>query len=92
MVQFSTGIFLTMHAVVHLLYAGQSWKLFELRPGLMWPEGSWLFSHLPGERTLQALAAGSMLLAALAFLAANEHIRRRATAPRPPRLSPAKES
>lgn len=70
MVQFSIGIFLMMHAVVHLLYAGQAWRLFELKPGLKWPEGSWLFARFFGERTLQVLVAACMLLAALAFLAA----------------------
>jgi len=70
MVQFSLGIFLMMHAVVHLLYAGQAARMFELRLGLKWPECSWLLRRFLGARTVQVLAAVSMLLAGLAFLVA----------------------
>ena len=70
MVQFSLGIFLMMHAVVHLLYAGQAGRLFELRPGLKWPEGSWLYRRMLKARELNTIASGTMLLAGLAFLAA----------------------
>jgi hypothetical protein len=70
MVQFSIGIFLMMHAAVHMLYAGQAGGLFELRPGLRWPKEAWLAARVLSERSLQAVGAGSMLLAALAFLAA----------------------
>jgi len=70
MAQFSLGIFLMMHAVVHLLYAGQAARMFELRPGLKWPEDSWLLRRFLGARTVQVLAAASMLLAGLAFLVA----------------------
>jgi len=31
------GIFCILHGLVHLLYAGQSRRLFELRPGMVWP-------------------------------------------------------
>lgn len=44
------GIFLILHALVHLLYAGQSRRFFELRPGMTWPDGSWAFSNLPATR------------------------------------------
>jgi len=70
MVQFSLGIFLMMHAVVHLLYAGHAGRLFELRPGLKWPQGSWLLRQMPESMALNSVAAVSMLLAALAFLVA----------------------
>ncbi len=70
MVQFSLGIFLMMHAVVHLLYAGQAGRLFELRPGLKWPEGSWLLRRMLEARALNTVATASMLLVGLAFLAA----------------------
>ncbi len=70
MVQFSLGIFLMMHAVVHLLYAGQAGRLFELRPGLKWPQGSWLLGRMLEVRALNTVTAASMLLAGLAFLTA----------------------
>jgi hypothetical protein len=31
------GIFFLLHGLVHLLYAGQSLRFFELRPGMTWP-------------------------------------------------------
>jgi len=62
------GIFLILHSVVHILYAGQSWRRFELRPGLLWPDGSWLFSRLLGESTIRSLAGSLLILAALGLL------------------------
>ena len=41
-------LFLFLHGMVHLLYAGHSLRLFELRPGLSWPDSSWAFSRLGG--------------------------------------------
>src|SRR4030065_2645571 len=64
------GIFLILHALVHLLYAGQALRFFELRLGLAWPDGSWLFSRLLGDPATRWLAAGSLALAAFGFLAA----------------------
>ncbi len=64
------GIFLVMHAFVHLLYAGQSLRFFELRPSLAWPDGAWAFSFLLGEPAIRWLAAVSLALVALGFLSA----------------------
>lgn len=38
------GIFLILHGLVHLLYVGHARKLFELTPGFVWPQQSWLLS------------------------------------------------
>jgi hypothetical protein len=65
-----SGIFFILHALVHLLYAGQALQIFELRPGLTWPDGAWLFSRLVGHPTTRWLAAVSLTLAALGFLSA----------------------
>lgn len=62
------GIFLILHGLVHLLYAGQSWRLFELRSGMLWPDGSWLFSQLLGDGSTRYLASTSLALAALGFV------------------------
>ncbi len=64
------GIFLILHALVHLLYVGQALRFFELRPGLVWPDGSWLFSRLLGDPAVRWLTAVSLTMAAFAFLAA----------------------
>jgi hypothetical protein len=67
---FLLGILIILHGLVHLLYAGQSWRLFELRSGMLWPDGSWLFSKLLTQRTIQLLAAIMLVLAALGFMVA----------------------
>ena len=63
------SIFCILHGLVHLLYAGQSRRLFELRPGMVWPDGSWLFSRLLGDETTRLLASLLLALAALGFVA-----------------------
>jgi hypothetical protein len=51
------GIFLILHGLVHLLYAGQSLRYFELRPAMTWPDGSWLLSKILADRAARLLAA-----------------------------------
>jgi hypothetical protein len=63
------GIFFLLHGLVHLLYAGQSLRSFELRPGMTWPDGSWAFSKLLGNESTRMLATLLLALAALGFLA-----------------------
>jgi hypothetical protein len=63
------GIFFLLHGLVHLLYAGQSRRSFELRPGMTWPDDSWAFSKLLGNESTRMLATLLLALAALGFLA-----------------------
>ncbi len=63
------GIFLVLHGLVHLLYTGQSQRLFELKPGMVWPDGSWAFSKLIGAEATRLLAGISYALAAIGFVA-----------------------
>ncbi|MEA4907230.1 MAG: hypothetical protein VB089_06415 [Anaerolineaceae bacterium] len=62
------GVFLALHGLVHLLYLAQSRKVFELAPGLTWPDGSWALSKLLGNPGVQTLAAFSLGLTALGFV------------------------
>lgn len=62
------GVFLILHGLVHLLYMGQSWRLFELVPGLAWPDGSWTFSKLFGNETTRLLAALVCIVAAVGLV------------------------
>lgn len=62
------GIFFILHGLVHLLYAGQSARLFELRPRMTWPDGAWLLSKLFGDEAVRLLATVSLVLAALGFV------------------------
>ena len=69
MLRFVVGAFIVLHGLVHLLYFGQSFRLFELRPEMVWPEGSWAFSKLLGDETTRTLASISCILAAIGFVA-----------------------
>lgn len=70
MLKFIVGLFIVLHGLVHLLYFGQSRRLFELQPGMVWPDGSWAFSKLLGEGATRWLASIACVLAALGFVAA----------------------
>ena len=63
------GLFIVLHGLVFLLYAGQSRRLFELQPGMAWPDGSWAFSKLLGDETTRALASIACASAAIGFVA-----------------------
>ncbi len=63
------GAFLVLHGLVHLLYLGQSWRVFELQPGLTWPDSSWALSGLVGDEATRLLASVACAFAAIAFVA-----------------------
>jgi hypothetical protein len=69
LLQFIFGGFLILHGLVHLLYLGQSARLFELRPGMTWPDGSWAFSKLLGDKTTRSLASVACVVATILFVA-----------------------
>lgn len=69
MLRFIIGVFIVLHGLVHLLYFGQSRRLFELQTGMVWPDGSWVFSRFLGDEATRLLASISCLLAAVGFVA-----------------------
>lgn len=69
MLRIIIGVFIVLHGLVHLLYFGQSRRLFELQPGMVWPDGSWAFSGLLGDEATRTLASISYILAAIGFVA-----------------------
>lgn len=64
------AIFLILHGLVHLLYFGQSRRLFELQPGMVWPDGSWAFSRLVGDQNTRLLASLCCVVPAIGFVVA----------------------
>ena len=70
MLRFILGVFIVLHGLVHLLYFGQSRRLFELQPGMAWPDGSWAFARLLSADTTRWLASAACILAAALFIAA----------------------
>ena len=68
MIRVITGVFLVLHGLVHLLYFGQSARLFELQSGMIWPDGSWVFSKLLGDNSTRTLASVFFILAAAGFV------------------------
>ena len=63
------GILVTIHGLIHLMYFGHSARLFELQPGMAWPDGSWALAKLLGVEVTRFAAAGACVLAALGFVA-----------------------
>ena len=68
MVSIVVGIFIVLHGLVHLLYFGHSRRLYEIQPGLRWPDGSWVFSKLLGDERARLLAGVLCVLAAIVFV------------------------
>lgn len=69
MLNIIAGIFLTLHGLVHLLYFGHSMRFFELKEGLNWPNGSWLFSNFLGNDAVRMVAGVACIIAAIGFTA-----------------------
>jgi hypothetical protein len=69
MLRILLGIFVVLHGLVHLLYSGQSWRLFELQTAMVWPDGSWALSRLLGEEPTRLLASVALALTAIGFMA-----------------------
>lgn len=69
MIRILFGIFIVLHGLVHMLYMGQSARYFELQPGMVWPDGSWVFSRFLGDQAIRNLASILLILAAAGFLA-----------------------
>lgn len=57
-----------LHGFVYLLYAGQSLRLFELQPGLVWPDGSWVLSKILGNNTVRIIACVTLIPAVAGFI------------------------
>lgn len=68
MLEIILGVFLILHGLVHLLYAGHSLGLFTLQEGLSWPDGSWAFSRLIGDQRTGLLGGFAFTLAAVGFV------------------------
>ena len=66
--RFIFGALIVLHGLVHLLYFGQSAKYFELKPGMVWPDGSWAFSSLLGDGVARNLVSILLLLAAIGLV------------------------
>lgn len=61
------GIALVLHGLVHLLYAGHSLRKFELVPGMVWPDQSWLYKRFLSSEKARGLMADCLAAAALGF-------------------------
>lgn len=68
MLKFIFGLFFILHGLVYLLYSGQSQRLFEIKPGLSWPDRSWAFSKFPGDKMIRLLAGITCIVAAVGFI------------------------
>ncbi|MBN1319222.1 MAG: hypothetical protein JXA87_00130 [Thermoleophilia bacterium] len=62
------GIVLLLHGMVHLMYAAQSARRFQLKPGMTWPDESWAWSRLLSDRTVRDQTTITMVLSSAIFL------------------------
>ena len=69
MINILFGIFLILHGLVHGLYFGHSARLYELQPGMVWPDGSWVFSRFMGTDAVRNLGGVLLILAAIGLVA-----------------------
>lgn len=69
MIRILFGVFIVLHGLVHLLYFGQSSRLFELQAGMAWPDGTWAFSKFLNNDTIRILTNVFLILAAVSFIA-----------------------
>jgi hypothetical protein len=67
MMRLVIAVVFILHGLVHLLYFGQSAGLFELQPGMLWPQGSWAFARLLGIAATKGLASAACVAAAAGF-------------------------
>jgi len=68
--QYAFGVFIILHGLVWLLYMGQSQRIFELKPGMVWPENSWALAKLLRKERTKWLASSFCVAAAIGFVAA----------------------
>ena len=61
-------VFLILHGLIHLLYFAQSARIFELKPGMIWPAGSWALSRVLGDNGTRTLASAFCVLLAAGFV------------------------
>lgn len=62
------GVVVVVHGLIHLLYLGQSMRLFELQPDMTWPDGAWLLSRLFGIGGTRSVVSVACAVAALGLL------------------------
>jgi hypothetical protein len=64
---FLFGAFLIAHGLVFAMYAAHAMRLFEVKPGLTWPDASWALSGLIGDPAVRSIVVGAFLLVAVGF-------------------------
>jgi hypothetical protein len=69
MVRIILGVFFILHGLVHMLYFGQSSRIFELKAGMVWPDGSWALSKFLGSISIRNIAGVLLIFTAVGFIA-----------------------
>lgn len=69
MVRIILGAFFVLHGLVHMLYFGQSSRFYELKAGMVWPDGSWVLSKFLGSISVRNIAGVLLICAAVGFVA-----------------------
>ncbi len=62
------AVFIILHGLVHLIYFGHAARYFELKPGLTWPDGSWVFSPWLSDQSARFVVSLLLVLAGIGFI------------------------
>lgn len=62
------GIFLILHGIVFYLYVGQSARLYELKPGLTWPDDALLIPKILNRRTVRKMGVIFCVIGGTGFI------------------------
>ncbi len=68
MIKIIIGIFMMLHGLVYLIYLGHSRQVYELQPGLTWPDNAWILSTFLNNDAIRLLASISYAFVALGFV------------------------
>ena len=63
------GILLILHGLVHLFYFAHNNGYFELKPGMKWPQETWLLSGLLACNTIRLFASLAFITITAGFIA-----------------------
>ena len=68
MIRIILGIFILLHGIVFIIYAGQSIRIFQLEEGMNWPDDSFTFSNMLSKEVIRLTAFVSFMIAGLGFM------------------------
>lgn len=66
--KFLLGVFMILHAVVHLIFAGHTYGFFDLELGVAWPDNSRILSGRLGAAAIRRWATIGLFVVSVVWL------------------------